>query len=81
MLVHCKGGHGRSAAVVMAWLMSEGGGGLNPAEAQHVFVHTPCGTRRCTSRQTFSSTTGGGLMRPPASSAGGKPNRNFRIYT
>lgn len=34
VLVHCKGGHGRSAAVVMAWLMSEGGGGLNPAEAQ-----------------------------------------------
>lgn len=34
VLVHCKGGHGRSAAVAMAWLMSEGGGGLSPSEAQ-----------------------------------------------
>ncbi len=34
VLVHCKGGHGRSAAVAMAWLMSESGGGLTPEEAQ-----------------------------------------------
>ena len=34
VLVHCKGGHGRSAAVAMAWLMSEGGGSLTPEDAQ-----------------------------------------------
>ena len=34
VLVHCKGGHGRSAAVALAWLMSEGGGRLTPAEGQ-----------------------------------------------
>jgi atypical dual specificity phosphatase len=34
VLIHCKGGHGRSAAVAMAWLMSEPGGGLAPLEAQ-----------------------------------------------
>jgi atypical dual specificity phosphatase len=34
VLVHCKGGHGRSAAVAAAWLMSPGGGALSPKEAQ-----------------------------------------------
>lgn len=34
VLVHCKGGHGRSAAVAMAWLISEQGGGMTPEEAQ-----------------------------------------------
>jgi len=34
VLVHCKGGHGRSAAAVMAWLVSESGGGLTPQDAQ-----------------------------------------------
>ena len=34
VLVHCKGGHGRSAAVAMAWLISEDGGGLTPDDAQ-----------------------------------------------
>ena len=32
VLVHCKGGHGRSAAVAMAWLISSEG--LTPEEAQ-----------------------------------------------
>lgn len=38
VLVHCKGGHGRSAAVAMAWLVSEKGsligGAMTPLEAQ-----------------------------------------------
>ena len=34
MLVHCKGGHGRSAAVAAAWLVSEHGGKLTPEAAQ-----------------------------------------------
>ena len=32
ILVHCKGGHGRSAAVAMAWLMTNEG--LTPEAAQ-----------------------------------------------
>lgn len=32
VLVHCKGGHGRSAAVAMAWLMTNEG--LTPEAAQ-----------------------------------------------
>ena len=35
VLVHCKGGHGRSAAVAMAWLISKPGGSLTPEAAQH----------------------------------------------
>lgn len=34
ILIHCKGGHGRSAAVAAAWLISEPGGGLTPEAAQ-----------------------------------------------
>ena len=34
VLIHCKGGHGRSAAVAMAWLLSAPGGSLTPEEAQ-----------------------------------------------
>jgi atypical dual specificity phosphatase len=34
VLVHCKGGHGRGAAVAAAWLLSPHGGTLTPAEAQ-----------------------------------------------
>jgi atypical dual specificity phosphatase len=34
VLIHCKGGHGRSAAVAMAWLMSGPGGSLTPEAAQ-----------------------------------------------
>ena len=34
VLIHCKGGHGRSAAVAMAWLISAPGGSLTPDEAQ-----------------------------------------------
>ena len=34
VLIHCKGGHGRSAAVAMVWLMSERGGSLAPEAAQ-----------------------------------------------
>ena len=34
ILIHCKGGHGRSAAVAMAWLISKEGGALTPKEAQ-----------------------------------------------
>lgn len=34
VLVHCKGGHGRSAAVALAWLLSEHGGGFTPEQAQ-----------------------------------------------
>ena len=34
VLVHCKGGHGRSAAVAMAWLISAHGGSLTPEAAQ-----------------------------------------------
>jgi len=34
VLVHCKGGHGRSAAVAAAWLVSEHGGELTLEEAQ-----------------------------------------------
>ena len=33
--IHCKGGHGRSAAVAMAWLMSVEGGALTPHAAQN----------------------------------------------
>ena len=33
--VHCKGGHGRSAAVAAAWLLSKDGGRLNPTQAQN----------------------------------------------
>lgn len=32
VLVHCKSGHGRSAAVAMAWLIANGG--LKPSDAQ-----------------------------------------------
>lgn len=34
VLVHCKGGHGRSAAVALAYLISEAGGSLSPGDAQ-----------------------------------------------
>ena len=34
VMVHCKGGHGRGAAVAFAYLMSEHGGSLTPEEAQ-----------------------------------------------
>jgi len=34
VLVHCKGGHGRSAAVAAAWLVSDWGGGLTLEDAQ-----------------------------------------------
>ena len=35
VLVHCKGGHGRGAAVAAAWLLSpHGGGSMTPAAAQ-----------------------------------------------
>ena len=34
VLVHCKGGHGRSAAVAMAWLISSPGGSHTPEDAQ-----------------------------------------------
>ena len=34
VLVHCKGGHGRSAAVAAAWLISAAGGGMSPEAAQ-----------------------------------------------
>lgn len=36
VLVHCKGGHGRSAAAAFAWLLSEAGGGLTPEAAQEL---------------------------------------------
>ena len=34
VLVHCKGGHGRSAAVAAAWLMTSEGGNHTPRMAQ-----------------------------------------------
>ena len=34
VLVHCKGGHGRGAAVAFAYLVSPHGGSLTPEEAQ-----------------------------------------------
>ena len=34
VMVHCKGGHGRSAAVAFAYLLSEHGGSLTPEAAQ-----------------------------------------------
>jgi len=33
--VHCKGGHGRSAAVAAAWLLSKEGGSMSPTQAQN----------------------------------------------
>jgi len=32
--VHCKGGHGRSAAVAAAWLLTKDGGSMTPTQAQ-----------------------------------------------
>ncbi|KAL1529464.1 hypothetical protein AB1Y20_000411 [Prymnesium parvum] len=34
VLIHCKGGHGRAAAVAFAYLMSPTGGSKNPDQAQ-----------------------------------------------
>ena len=34
VMVHCKGGHGRGAAVAFAYLVSKHGGSLTPEEAQ-----------------------------------------------
>lgn len=35
VLVHCKGGHGRAAAVAFAYLLSPAGGSFTPQQAQH----------------------------------------------
>eukprot|EP00939_MAST-03C_sp_MAST-3C-sp1_P000879 g879.t1 len=44
--VHCKGGHGRSAAVVAAWLLSKYGGSMTPGAAQKHLNYVACVRRK-----------------------------------